>query len=300
MKQALDTALFCVAYGIVRVLQTLPLGLLAWLGRRSGELIFWLDRRHRQIAQDNLTKCFGSEKSPAEIHALARQNFRRIGETCWCVIKTAAMNPQQLRARITINGMQHLAPKITGGPPVNRVFAIGHFGNFELFAHAAAFDACSRSATTYRALNQPAFDRLLLVLRQKSGCLFFERRRDNAALQAAMKEKNLFVGLVSDQHAGKAGVWMPFLGHMCSTTTAPAVLEARYKMPLHTAICYRTMPGRWHIEVSPEISVYENGRRRTTEEIMRDVNRNFELAIRRDPANWFWLHRRWKQPVTAR
>jgi KDO2-lipid IV(A) lauroyltransferase len=27
---------------------------------------------------------------------------------------------------------------------------------------------------------------------------------------------------------------------------------------------------------------------------MIDVNRAFEAAIRRDPANWFWVHRRWK------
>jgi lauroyl/myristoyl acyltransferase len=27
---------------------------------------------------------------------------------------------------------------------------------------------------------------------------------------------------------------------------------------------------------------------------MRDVNRAFEAAVRRDPANWFWVHRRWK------
>jgi KDO2-lipid IV(A) lauroyltransferase len=27
---------------------------------------------------------------------------------------------------------------------------------------------------------------------------------------------------------------------------------------------------------------------------MREVNRSFEKAVRRDPANWFWVHRRWK------
>ena len=29
---------------------------------------------------------------------------------------------------------------------------------------------------------------------------------------------------------------------------------------------------------------------------MADVNRAFEAAILRDPANWFWVHRRWKAP----
>jgi KDO2-lipid IV(A) lauroyltransferase len=27
---------------------------------------------------------------------------------------------------------------------------------------------------------------------------------------------------------------------------------------------------------------------------MRDVNLAFEAAVRRDPANWFWVHNRWK------
>jgi KDO2-lipid IV(A) lauroyltransferase len=27
---------------------------------------------------------------------------------------------------------------------------------------------------------------------------------------------------------------------------------------------------------------------------MLDVNRTFEQAVRRDPANWFWVHNRWK------
>ena len=34
---------------------------------------------------------------------------------------------------------------------------------------------------------------------------------------------------------------------------------------------------------------------------MRDVNAAFEAAIRRDPANWFWVHNRWKHngPIAA-
>ena len=51
---------------------------------------------------------------------------------------------------------------------------------------------------------------------------------------------------------------------------------------------------KWEIEVGDEIPTRENGTPRSTAEIMRDVNRAFEIAVRRDPANWFWVHRRWK------
>ena len=63
---------------------------------------------------------------------------------------------------------------------------------------------------------------------------------------------------------------------------------------MHTAICYRTGLAKWRIEVGDEIPTRENGVPVPLEEIMRDVNRAFEVAVRRDPANWFWVHRRWK------
>ena len=72
--------LYILALGLVRGLQALPLTWVARLGRAGGALAWWLDARHRRVAVRNLAMCFGAEKSPAEIRALARENFRRIGE----------------------------------------------------------------------------------------------------------------------------------------------------------------------------------------------------------------------------
>jgi lauroyl/myristoyl acyltransferase len=68
----------------------------------------------------------------------------------------------------------------------------------------------------------------------------------------------------------------------------------RYRCPLFTAICYRVGLARWRIEVGDEIPTRIEGRRRAVAEITADINRAFEAAIRRDPANWFWVHDRWK------
>ena len=104
----------------------------------------------------------------------------------------------------------------------------------------------------------------------------------------------MLLGLLSDQHGGDNGLRSPFLGHDCSTSPAPAVFALRYNCPLFTGFCFRVAPARWRIEVGDEIGVFENGRPRSTDAIMRDVNRSFEVALRRDPANWFWVHNRWK------
>jgi KDO2-lipid IV(A) lauroyltransferase len=51
---------------------------------------------------------------------------------------------------------------------------------------------------------------------------------------------------------------------------------------------------KWRIEAGDEIPTRIDGVARSSADIMRDVNAAYEAAIRRDPANWFWVHNRWK------
>jgi KDO2-lipid IV(A) lauroyltransferase len=288
----MDTLLYWLVRALVAFIQALPLKLVARLGRACGALAFWLDARHRRVALQNLGKCFGSEKSPEEIRAIAKEHFRRLGENYCSAIKTAAMTPWQMLSHFDLTLAGNILPHEVGAGPQSRIVAIGHFGNFELYARFGQFVPIFKCAATYRALKQPALNRIMVELRESEGCRFFERRRDGAALKAAMNDTGLLLGLLADQSS--RGVRIPFLGHDCDTTTAPAVFALRYHCPLHTAICYRIGLANWRIEVGDEIPTRENGAPRSTAAIMRDVNRAFEIAVRRDPANWFWVHRRWK------
>jgi lauroyl/myristoyl acyltransferase len=286
----MDSILYIFARAIIACIQALPLRAVARLGRAGGGLAYWLDRRHRRVAQRHLAMCFGNEKSSDEIRALAKENFRRIGENFACAAKTASMTFEELRPHVEFVATKNILNPTSR----NIVVAIGHFGNFELCARFGQFFPGYRCATTYRGLRQPSLNRLLLDLRERSGCLYFERRTDGAALKAVMNQTNVILGLLADQHAGNSGLRIPFLGHDCSTSSAPAVFALRYHCALYTGICYRVGLAQWRIEAGPEIPTHENGASRSSEAIMRDVNQAFEEAVRRDPANWFWVHNRWK------
>jgi len=290
----MNTLIYWLARATVAVIQALPLTFVARIGRAGGALAFWIDARHRRVALKNLTMCFEKEKSPEEIRAIAKENFRRLGENYLCAVKTAAMSPAEMLPHFDFTGAEKILPHEANANPQSRIVALGHFGNFELYARFGQFVPIFKCATTYRALNQPALNRIMVSLRESEGCLFFERRTDAAALKAAMSDTGLLLGLLADHHAGSNGLRLPFLGHDCSTSAATAIFSLRYNCPLHTAICYRTGLAKWRIEVGDEIPTRENGVDRPTAEIMRDVNRAFEIAVRRDPANWFWVHRRWK------
>ncbi len=289
----MDKLLYWVAWTLVAFIQSLPLTWVARLGRAGGALAYLLDRRHRRVTQRNLTLCFGRELTAGQIRALARENFRRIGENYACAVKTASMPLAKLKPHVEfVAPPQIMSP--AGPAPQSIVAAIGHFGNFELYARFGQFAPAYKSATTYRGLGQPSLNRLLQSLREQSGCKFFERRFEGAALRAFMKQPGVMLGLLADQHAGDAGLRLPFLGHDCSTSAAPAVFALRYHCALYTGVCFRVGLARWRIEAGAEIPTREQGHPRSSEAIMLDVNRAFEAAVRRDPANWFWVHNRWK------
>ena len=290
----MEPLLYIITRAILGLIQALPLKMVARLGRAGGGLAYLIDGRHRRVALRNLEMCFGQEMSPGEIKRIARENFRRIGENFACAAKTAGMEFSELSKHVEFVAPPEIRSPQGGAAPQSIIAAIGHFGNFELYARFGQFAPAFKCATTYRGLRQPSLNRLLQSLRERSGCLFFERRFDAPALRTFMNQPAVMLGLLSDQHAGTNGLRLPFLGHECSTSAAPAVFALRYQCALYTGVCYRIGLAHWRIEAGERIPTHENGRARTAEAMMRDVNRSFEAAVRRDPANWFWVHNRWK------
>jgi lauroyl/myristoyl acyltransferase len=287
------------ARGLVAALQALPLAVVARIGRALGWLWWAVDFKHRGLVKRNLAAAFYG-KGSGKIAEIAREVFQRIAENAFCAVKTAAMSEDELLKVCTVTGVEKLPKAGRADSPSNCVGAIGHFGNFELYARIAKPVTGWQAATTYRAMNQPGLDAIVQKLRENSGCIFYERRRDADALKEALAKGGLFVGLLSDQHPNKGGVLVSFMGRECAATTAPAVLALRYEAPLFPVICYRAAPGRWTVEIGEEIPLKEGGRRRSVEEITQDISVAFEMAVRRDPANWFWVHNRWKKPRVKR
>ena len=97
-----------------------------------------LDKNIQYLKQNSsdeeATILLTTEKSSHQL----QQNFKRIGENFACAVKTSSMSPDQLRDHMQIVGMKKVHPKNETEKPVSRIFAIGHFGNFELFAHASS------------------------------------------------------------------------------------------------------------------------------------------------------------------
>lgn len=275
----------------VLLVQSLPLKAVAHLGRFLGFAAYYADFRRRRIAVHNLRCVFGREWDERKIAAVAKENFRRLGESYCCAVKSARMSGEQIKPRTRCVGGEEL--RRANLRAKNQIVAIGHFGNFELYARLGQWIGLSNTAATYRALKNSAANRIMETLRRQSGTRFFERRREAGALKKSMQRGGIVLGLLADHHAGN-GAEAEFLGMPCLATKAPAVLALRYRADLRTAICYRTGLAQWRIEIGKAIPLYNGNQARPVADIIQNVQNALAEAVRRDPANWFWVHRRWR------
>ena len=295
-----NSIFYYLARFFIAVIQLMPLKLVALAGRVGGYLFYFLDVRHRRVAVNNLLASLGNSHSKMEIISIARENFCRIGEVYFSALKTAAIPTEKIGSVLSSKGRENisLAKRKDGSLP-SFLFAMGHFGNFELYAKSGVFVPGFELSTTYRGFRQPWLEQLILSLRRKSGVSFFDRRWDGEKLRAFMNRPGTITGLLADQSAGRSGMRLPFFGRPCSVTPAPALFALRYNLSLHGCFCRRLGLGRWEIDVGPEIPTHYHDQARPIEDIMSDINSQFESFILEDPANWFWVHDRWKKPEKA-
>lgn len=277
----------------VLLVQSLPLKAAARLGRFLGFAAYCADIRRRRRAVHNLRCVFGREWERKKILAVAKENFRRLGESYCCAVKSVRMSGEQIKSHVRCVGGEAL--RQANYRAKNQIVAIGHFGNFELYARLGQLAGLSNTAATYRALKNSAANRIMETLRRRSGTQFFERRQEAKALKKSLQRGGMVLGLLADHHAG-GGAAAEFLGLPCLATKAPAVLALRYRADLRTAICYRTGLAQWRIEIGEAIPLHKGNQARPIGDIIQNVQNAMTAAVRRDPANWFWVHRRWRTP----
>ena len=144
----MDKLLYFLARTVVAIFQALPLTWVARIGRAGGAIFYFWMRDIAKSSMKNLQLCFAQEKSAEELRAIAKENFKRIGENFCCATKTASMSFDDMQDRIAIRRCEkNFLPK-PGEAPQSFIVAIGHFGNFELYARYGQFMPVFRTATT--------------------------------------------------------------------------------------------------------------------------------------------------------
>ncbi|HEX8311805.1 MAG TPA: lipopolysaccharide heptosyltransferase II [Chthoniobacteraceae bacterium] len=271
------------------LLRRLPLLLVFRCGTALGTAAYYLAPPYRKLVLRNLQIAFGAEKSAHELRLLAREHFAALGANLFSSLKIPHLPPETIRELVEVEGLEHIIAGKEAGQGFTMV--IGHIGNWELFAQISAIVFPCPVGTIYQALGNPHIDAEVRRSRAVLGLQLFERKEGFGKASQFIRAGGA-VGILVDQHAGDAGLWSPFFGRLASTTTLAATLAQRTGSSLVPAVVHTIGEARWRFSILPQLEVID----RSVESITADMNVAVEELIRTRPADWFWVHNRWKTP----
>jgi len=283
----IDILLRLVALGFQRLPEPVALA----LGRRLGLLWHDVVRYRRGQARAGLAQAF-PDLTDAQRRALCRENFAHYGLVLAEFLRLPALSDAELLARVDVEGVEHVRQAQARGRGLVVLFA--HTGNWELLAAVQAALGLGIGIVTQHA-HQRGVDRFWQRTRRARGLRFFDSYGDLRRIMRHLRGGGA-VGLAMDQNeGGTTGARVPFFGREAGTVKAPALLSARLGAPVIMALTWRDQAGRHQVRFSEELPmVVGDDLAATVERTTRRYNELLEAFIGEHPAQWTWVHRRWK------
>ena len=238
----------------------------------------------------NLQRAF-PDSTPAWRRDIARASYAHLGREMIAMMRLSHMPKSELLARTDIVDIDSIGPYYRNSGR-GAVVIGGHFGNWEVGAAMIAARGYPVSMVAQRQSN-PLFDRHLVEARERLGIKVIERgQAPKLAIRALRRAEVVVFG--ADQNAGRSGLFVPFFGIPASTHRGPALMAVRTNALVFVATPIRVENDRWRMGLE-EIIVDRTG---DPDEVVRRLTHAFterlEAAIRREPGQYLWQHRRWK------
>jgi KDO2-lipid IV(A) lauroyltransferase len=283
--------LFRILMGVFYVIGRIPRVVSRKIGNLLGDAGYWLDRRHREIALDNISLALGNELDRAEQASLARAVYRNLGQIIFEVGWSVTAELESLYDHVTIEGLENYLAAFKKGKGVLVITA--HIGNWEL-ASVVAKKAGMPIHVVYRPLDFRPLDLFFKATRSRFGATLIPSRHALLKILKALK-KGEAVAMLMDQNVDYYdGVWVDFFGHPACTSKAMAVIAMKTGAPVLPVFLYRESAG-FRAIFGPMLPPANTGdRTKDIEANTAQYTKVIEAGIRKKPDQWFWVHQRWK------
>jgi Kdo2-lipid IVA lauroyltransferase/acyltransferase len=253
--------------------------------------------RLRKVAMNSLSIAFGKEKSPEELAKICHDCLFNAGRG-GIEIGAFTARPWLMKEKCSFEGNSrtHLEAALKEGRGVIGISA--HFGNFPLMLLYLA-----QMGYPTNAIIRPSRDEILekdfQVARARLGLkTVHSYPREVCVSQSlkALRDKELLVVLLDQNTGSKSGVYVDFFGQKAGTATGPIIFAMRTGAPLLPIFTVRR-PGTDTHALIIEKHFYLEQKATDEETIQYNVQKLTNIIegyIRRYPAEWGWMHRRWK------
>ena len=276
--------------GLLWLLHLLPLGVLARLGQGLAWVLWRVARSRRHITLCNLRACF-PELTEAERVALGKEHF------VWMVrsllersLLWFASNERLLRM-VRVEGDIERAQRT--GEPV--MWLLPHFVGLDFTAPALMLRQQRPAIDVYQRQRNPVMDRMLLKARARfrpDGSTLIHREAGIRPVMRAIQAGAGFVNAPDQDFGLKDAAFVPFFGVPAATLVSPARMARSMKLMVQP-IVVTMLPGSqgYVVRFCEPPEGFDD-----PDPVVATAafNRWLEARVREHPAQYFWVHRRFK------
>jgi KDO2-lipid IV(A) lauroyltransferase len=276
--------------GMRTLVRLLPTSVARLLGVALGTLFYVVDAPHRRVALANLSQCFPARPA-SERRVIARRMFQHFGVLLVELLRFSGLSPEAMRRAVEVEGEERVRAAYAKGRGV--LFFTGHFGFWELHAivHALLFEPIGVLA---RPLDNPALHDLLEALRQRTGNSVIYREGAVRKVLRTLGDGH-GVALLIDQHMHSPdAIWVRFFQRPAATTSTLAALALRTGAPVVPVFTVPLPNGRFRLIYEPPVEPPAPGTADAVCDFTQRCTDVLEMYVRRQPALWLWMHRRWR------
>lgn len=279
----------------VWIFDHLPLGLSRFIGQCGGAVAYYLDSKNVRRAQQNLALAF-PDKSESERTAILKASYLHLGTSLTDVCHFRSASAEDILKNWIVRNPdcdEVMQEALADGKGVIGIG--GHIGFWELsgFIYPAMGYP---SVCVANRISAPKVDEMVQAIRGRLGNIVVHQEGALIHLLRGLKQGKA-IGVIMDHWGTTASPIVPFFGTNTRTIDTAARIHRKTGAPIISNLMIRRQDGRYvwrckriHVPppsdtVSEEVHILA---------ILLACNRDLEAAIRDNPEQWTWMHKRWR------
>ena len=289
----MNKVVYYLVYGIWYLLSLLPFCVHYLFSDFVYLILYRLIGYRVKVVRNNLTTSF-PEKSEAEIREIERKFYHRLCDYFVEAVKMMTMSERQIRRRMVFKNTEALNKCFDENQSI--ALYLGHTFNWEWITSLPLWITKKvHCGELYQALENEAFDKLFLHLRERWGseCIpLVDILRKT--IEYKHKQQTTIIGYLGDQvpHWNNIHHWCWFLNHDTPVMTGTERIAIKNRQ----AIFFLEMTQKKRGYYEAEFKLISRTPEQFKEFEITDIyHQMLEASIRRQPELWLWSHKRWKR-----
>lgn len=260
------------------------------LGAALTRLAPLLMRKRIKVVKKNLELCF-PEATATQRRQWQRQHIRTL---CQSIIDRGLIwygPPETIREQVHLHNFHYIQEAIERREPL---LVLGpHFVGLDVAASRMTMEI-DETATIYKAQRNAVFDAIIRKGRARFNQVNLINRKDGVRGMLKFLRRGVPVYYLPDMDFGRQGsIFVPFFGVPAATLPTTAVLASKWQATVIPVVSrWDPDTGHYHIEVQPPLQDFPG--EQSIEDATARLNSLLEDWIRRDPPQYYWVHRRFK------